>query len=164
MSAQNNNLDKIEHIVVLMMENRSFDNVLGWLYPDNPDFRGVNSAMSNPRPDGSLAYVGKGTDFIAPFPDPNEFYENMYRQMFGQPPTMPIPNVTTEPTMQGYVIDYANAISIAVTALLNFALSELFVFRPTPPTRFQTTPASLPGQPPHPAPLPAELSPQRSGH
>jgi putative flippase GtrA len=57
----------------------------------------------------------------------------------------------------------ANAISIAVTALLNFALSELFVFRPTPPTRFQTTPASLPGQPPRPAPLPVELSPQRSG-
>ncbi len=31
------NLDKIDHIVVLMMENRSFDNMLGWLYdPDNP--------------------------------------------------------------------------------------------------------------------------------
>lgn len=53
-----NNLDKIEHIVVLMMENRSFDNVLGWLYsPDNKppfnkkpskEFYGVNSSMSNP--------------------------------------------------------------------------------------------------------------------
>ena len=32
-----NNLDKFEYIVVLMMENRSFDNVLGYLYtPDNP--------------------------------------------------------------------------------------------------------------------------------
>ena len=31
-----NNLDKFEYIVVLMMENRSFDNVLGYLYtPDN---------------------------------------------------------------------------------------------------------------------------------
>jgi phospholipase C len=31
------NLKKIEHIVVLMMENRSFDNVFGWLYdPANP--------------------------------------------------------------------------------------------------------------------------------
>ena len=25
-------LDKIEHIVVVMLENRSFDNLLGWLY------------------------------------------------------------------------------------------------------------------------------------
>jgi putative flippase GtrA len=38
----------------------------------------------------------------------------------------------------------ANAISIGVTALLNFTLSELFVFRPT-------------------TAAPAELSPQRSG-
>lgn len=30
-------LGKIEHIVVLMLENRSFDNMLGWLYdPENP--------------------------------------------------------------------------------------------------------------------------------
>lgn len=28
---------QIQHIVVLMLENRSFDNVLGWLYdPANP--------------------------------------------------------------------------------------------------------------------------------
>ena len=27
-----NPLSKIEHIVVLMLENRSFDNLLGWLY------------------------------------------------------------------------------------------------------------------------------------
>lgn len=25
------NLQKIEHVVVLMLENRSFDNMLGWL-------------------------------------------------------------------------------------------------------------------------------------
>src|SRR6218665_349966 len=32
-----NPLNKIEHFVVLMLENRSFDNMLGWLYsPGNP--------------------------------------------------------------------------------------------------------------------------------
>ena len=98
MTAQNSNLDKIEHIVVLMMENRSFDNVLGWLYPDNPDFHGVNSAMSNPRPGGGSACVGKGTDFTAPYPDPNEPYEYVYRQMYNPPdPTLPIPNTTETP-------------------------------------------------------------------
>jgi phospholipase C len=29
-------LPGIEHIVVLMFENRSFDNMLGGLYPENP--------------------------------------------------------------------------------------------------------------------------------
>jgi phospholipase C len=38
MTSQSNNPGKIEHIVVLMMENRSFDNVLGRLYPDDPNF------------------------------------------------------------------------------------------------------------------------------
>jgi phospholipase C len=28
-------LSGIEHIVVLMLENRSFDNILGWLYDSN---------------------------------------------------------------------------------------------------------------------------------
>ncbi len=113
MTAQNSNLDKIEHIVVLMMENRSFDNVLGRLYPDNPDFRGVDDTMNNPRPDGGTAYVEQSTDTVAPYPDPNEPYQYVYRQLYNQPPTMPIPNVTGEPSMQGFVIDYAEAICTA---------------------------------------------------
>jgi len=28
----------IKHIVVLMLENRSFDNLLGWLYTDDPPY------------------------------------------------------------------------------------------------------------------------------
>ena len=36
MPAANSQLDRVNHIVVLMLENRSFDNVLGWLYdPEN---------------------------------------------------------------------------------------------------------------------------------
>ncbi|HSK70465.1 MAG TPA: alkaline phosphatase family protein [Pyrinomonadaceae bacterium] len=123
MTAQNSNLDKIEHIVVLMMENRSFDNVLGWLYdPDNPPpfnkkpngtYNGVNSAMSNPGTDGKPVYVAKGTDTTAPYPDPNEPYQFVYRQMYNEPPTLPIPNTTATPAMQGFVIDYTCAIATA---------------------------------------------------
>ena len=43
--------DKIKHVVVLMMENRSFDNVLGGLYPRETiegHYRGVRKGMSNP--------------------------------------------------------------------------------------------------------------------
>lgn len=110
------NLDKIEHIVVLMMENRSFDNVLGWLYPNNPDFRGVNSSMSNPDSKGNLHYVKKGTDATMPFPDPNEPYEYVYRQMYKLSPKMPVPMTTATPRMQGFVIDYENALATAGSA------------------------------------------------
>ena len=115
MAAQNQNLDKIEHIVVLMMENRSFDNVLGFLYPGNPLFNGVNTGMSNPRPgNDGLVHVSAGTDITAPFPDPNEPYDHVYMQMFN-PKAMPcpIPLTTQTPGMQGFVIDYANALAVA---------------------------------------------------
>lgn len=123
MSSRNNNLDKIEHIVVLMMENRSFDNVLGRLYPDDPNFNGVKDSMSNPRPNGELAYVFAGTDMTAPFPDPNEPYDYVYMQQFNPPsspesvppfpPPCPIPLTTATPSMQGFVLDYVNALSQA---------------------------------------------------
>jgi phospholipase C len=110
---QNNNLDKIEHIVVLMMENRSFDNVLGWLYPDNPDFRGVNGSMSNPDSKGNLHNVTQGKDATMPFPDPNEPYEHVYAQLFSESFAMPVPITDATPTMQGFVIDYENALATA---------------------------------------------------
>ena len=109
----NGNLDKIEHIVVLMMENRSFDNVLGWLYPDNPDFRGVNGSMSNPDSLGNPHFVTEGTDATMPFPDPNEPYEHVYAQLYSQPFAMPVPMTTATPSMQGFVVDYENAIATA---------------------------------------------------
>jgi phospholipase C len=45
----NTNLDKIDHIVVLMLENRSFDHLLGYLKLEgaNPEVDGLDSGMSN---------------------------------------------------------------------------------------------------------------------
>ncbi|MDQ2920590.1 MAG: hypothetical protein M3R52_03090, partial [Acidobacteriota bacterium] len=45
----NDNLEKIDHIVVLMMENRSFDHLLGYLKLEgsNPNVDGLDAAMSN---------------------------------------------------------------------------------------------------------------------
>lgn len=96
-----NQLDKINHIVVLMMENRSFDNMLGWLYdPQNPPpydqvprgqtFEGVSGKqLSNPIP--AYAYdaergrvpVGKATSITMPNPDPGEEYYHVNTQLFG---------------------------------------------------------------------------------
>ena len=47
----------IKHVVVLMLENRSFDKLLGWLYADEPPydrapdgqhFEGLTSELWNP--------------------------------------------------------------------------------------------------------------------
>ncbi|HEX8847257.1 MAG TPA: alkaline phosphatase family protein [Pyrinomonadaceae bacterium] len=129
MANSNDQLNRINHIVVLMMENRSFDNVLGWLYdkdnqppfnevPPGQQFEGLSGKnLSNPGLDGVLVTPGKGTDLTAPYPDPNEPYDQVYAQMFNQtPPPTPIPNREDPPNMQGFVINYADAINLASTA------------------------------------------------
>ena len=45
----NEQSNPIENIVVLMLENRSFDNILGALYPHSSEFEGLvlDGSMSN---------------------------------------------------------------------------------------------------------------------
>src|ERR1700732_1045833 len=89
------NLKQIEHIVVLMLENRSFDNVFGWLYnPANPapfnreppaDFEGLyGKRLSNPGLKSNVP-VGKGQRPTDPYPDPGEPYEDVYEQLYSVP-------------------------------------------------------------------------------
>jgi phospholipase C len=48
------NLEKVGHIVVVMMENRSFDQMLGYLQNDGmAEVEGLAGAKANPGPDGS---------------------------------------------------------------------------------------------------------------
>ena len=101
--------DKIKHIVVLMLENRSLDNVLGWLYaPDNrpqrniprenvPYFDGLvaNSShlwnsLTPESPDGkpfvwATRRVTKSPN-EHPNPCPQEDYPSFLEQMFGFDP------------------------------------------------------------------------------
>lgn len=42
-------LDNLKHIVVLMMENRSFDHMLGALMKQDPRINGLRGTESNPR-------------------------------------------------------------------------------------------------------------------
>jgi phospholipase C len=122
-------LNKIEHIVVLMLENRSFDNMLGWLYdPTNPapcngpplsgTFDGVwGKNLSNPilPPPGSAppyprVPVGKGTDPTMPDPDPGEPYQDVYAQVYGQQNVLPLGQVPPKPdtaaNMEGFLYNY----------------------------------------------------------
>ncbi len=121
-----------EHLVVLMFENRSFDNLLGGLYPpgslpEGETFAGIaNGAYSNSSPGGPVAahvYTGS-TDsiFRSPTPDPGEEYPHVNTQLFGtvDPPgnanvefkqmSAPFnaPPAGTAAKMDGFVTDYIN--------------------------------------------------------
>ncbi len=118
----NGPLSQIKHIVVLMLENRSFDNMLGWLYdPQNPapfnqppssgSFEGVwGKPLTNPSVSGPPVPVNKGTEPTAPDPDPGEPYQDIYAQVFGQQNVLPLNQVPPKPTipcnMEGFLYNY----------------------------------------------------------
>ena len=120
-----------DHLVVFMGENRSFDNLLGYLYtsddlPDGESFEGLAFGdYGNASPDGSVvaAHVYEGaTDEIMgkPNPDPGEEFPHVNTQIFDTvdpvsnaelfvedmkaPYNTPSSNV--DPTMSGFLRDY----------------------------------------------------------
>jgi phospholipase C len=122
-----------DHLVVVMFENRSFDNLLGFLYdkanlPPGKSFDGLAFGnYSNKDPFGNVipAHVYEGeTDFIMhqPAPDPGEVYDHVNTQLFDiiDPPEnadlrgrtmLPpynAPKKGETPTMSGFVHDYFN--------------------------------------------------------
>jgi phospholipase C len=99
-------LDKIEHVVVLMLENRSFDNLLGKLYPASPGFDGLTGNESNLAGHTPVkVWNNAGTTpatMTIPTPDPAELWLDMNTQLFGTP-AVPAPPT---PTMTGFVENY----------------------------------------------------------
>ena len=109
MSAQ---LSQVDHIVVLMLENRSFDSLLGRLYPKSDGFNGLTGAENNPDDKGVPIPVWNqpGTDDVTmsiPDPDPGELFADINTQLFGSPQ---IPAAGAVPTMHGFVKSYANQV------------------------------------------------------
>ena len=85
-------LANIQHVSLLMFENRFFDNVLGALYPatSNPDGGGVPTNWSNPlahaQPVAAWNAPVGGAAQTIPFPDPQESYAEMSMQSNTTPP------------------------------------------------------------------------------
>ena len=82
----------VEHVVVLMLENRSFDCMLGALYPGNPDFDGLDGTQRNiwHKPDGTVQIVPAWNDpnltaktLVIPDPDPGESFKDIAEQIDG---------------------------------------------------------------------------------
>jgi len=125
------NLARFDHLVVLMMENRSFDNLLGYLYENDrparflgrgePTFRGVAGSPGLANPDAGdpprFVPVGKAPwatpeDMCHPCPDPGEFYApHVNRQLYGSDAVPADISLLPDPApMSGFVQDYIRAI------------------------------------------------------
>lgn len=123
----------ITNIVVLMLENRSYDNLLGWLYhPNNlPPYNqapagqiqleGLTGNETNPNPSGpapipvsnsletsvdNVTYPGT----VIPAYDPGELFSDMAQQIFGLaqiPEINPWADSNSQRNMQGFTTNYA---------------------------------------------------------
>jgi phospholipase C len=122
-----------DHLVVVMFENRSFDNLLGYLYdkdslPAGQKFDGLNfGTYSNKDDAGNVVpvhpYSGP-TDVVMhqPSPDPGEVYPHVNTQLFNHidppgnafqhgrnmAPPYNAPPKGTKPNMEGFLRDYIN--------------------------------------------------------
>jgi phospholipase C len=82
-----NQLPSINHIVQLMLENRSFDHMLGFLYPKSDNFEGLAGTESNTDASGNtvtvyqIDHTAPGAYFM-PGADPGEGYSNTNEQLF----------------------------------------------------------------------------------
>jgi phospholipase C len=95
-------LDKLKHIVVLMMENRSFDHMLGAMKHGDPRIDGLTGNESNPDSTGTAATVQPLADFQGQLdPDPNHHFAAVDLQIFNGNNANP-----RVPNMQGFVNSY----------------------------------------------------------
>src|SRR6185312_10382728 len=114
-------LAAINHIVVLMLENRSFDHMLGYLYAQSGNispntgqpFEGLTGKEANPDGSGKEIKVFKITSstpnaYFMPGADPGEGYKAANDQLWGSDTA---PAYGTVPTMSGFVTDFAYTIS-----------------------------------------------------
>jgi len=114
-----NQLSAVKHVVQLMLENRSFDQMLGFLYagtgnvaPNNQPFDGLTGNESNPDDLGREIKVYRIDEtsphpYLMPGADPGEGFFNTNYQLFST--DQPTPDQT--PTNQGFVINFKAVIA-----------------------------------------------------
>jgi phospholipase C len=117
------------------LENRSFDNVLGWLYeheqPRNfltadpsPEYDGLKESLFNTNRRGTKHFVARGTgnkDNVPEF-DPHEEFAHVNYQLFE---TLATPVRATEPSMGGFFDDYATWYDRPAQIMMSFTPEEL---------------------------------------
>jgi phospholipase C len=109
-------LPNIQHVILLMFENRSFDNVLGNFYPGTPDGGGVPKDWSNPWTGNPpvpawRAKAGSAAQNM-PYPDPQESNVHMAKQ------------INTKPPMMGFVNDYATVKNAKPANIMQYYVAQ----------------------------------------
>jgi phospholipase C len=98
-------VQNLRHVVVLMMENRSFDHMLGALKATNPNIDGLTGNESNPDNTGAVIQVQPQAQYQSQLdPDPNHDFANVNLQIFNDPQNGP----PLSATMQGFIASYYN--------------------------------------------------------
>jgi phospholipase C len=110
-------LASVNHVVVLMLENRSFDHMLGFLYtaqgntsPAGQPFAGLTGTESNPDSAGAAVTVSRiepatPNAYFMPGADPGEGYMATNSQLFG---SRNAPASSSQvPGCQGFVTNFA---------------------------------------------------------
>jgi phospholipase C len=116
-------LSRIEHFVMVMLENRSFDHVAGFLYDEQsrplhflpasaePRYNGMPADYSNPSnpayfqgggPANPVSVRRGAANFQVPDPDPQELFDDITFQIFGT--TSPEPGQAA--AMNGFLVSY----------------------------------------------------------
>jgi phospholipase C len=112
-----NQLGAIEHIVQLMLENRSFDQMLGFLYEGKKSstgqpFEGLTGDEFNPDDTGreiKVFRIDKSSPhaYFMPGADPGEGFQHTNYQLFSTDD----PEKNAVPTNKGFLIDFKAAIA-----------------------------------------------------
>jgi phospholipase C len=114
-----NQLGRIQHIVQLMLENRSLDHMLGFLYADSGNvsphgspFDGLTGKETNPDANGQPVAVfrippTRTHPYQMPGADPAEGFLNTNQQLF----STDIPPPGAIPTNRGFVVSFKGAIA-----------------------------------------------------
>jgi phospholipase C len=129
-------LKDIEHIVVVMMENRSFDNLLGWLYDNKtnppacnlpppapgtpPTFEGLQPDTYFNELNGQRFYARRppkawppaNNPNVVPTPDPHEEFRYVTHQLFG----VDKPAAGAVADMSGFLENYSTTDAGVATA------------------------------------------------
>src|SRR3974377_1563616 len=109
----------IKRFVVLMLENRSFDHLFGYLKNSNPKIAGLSGAEFNQKapnsPDSPRINVSRASTFVMTFDPAHEYYDvqvQLYGPMTGTAPDLPpIANLPTDPApMTGFIANACHVV------------------------------------------------------
>jgi phospholipase C len=117
----------IKTVVVVVMENRSFDHMLGWMKRLNPEINGVTGSEWNPvsttDPNSAKVFFSDGAHFVDP--DPGHSFQAIREQIFGSNDT----SASVAP-MNGFVQQARSMSDNMTDAVMNgFAPDKVAVYQ-----------------------------------